>query len=86
MKIIKKELKGSEFKEWFNTFTIDGKAPKPGQVWKSENMANSLKELADSECLSFYEGDIADKIHRFSKEYGGFISKEDLKKIISQNG
>ncbi len=49
-------------------------------------MANSLKELADSECLSFYEGDIADKIHRFSKEYGGFISKEDLKKIISQNG
>ncbi|NMB07572.1 MAG: gamma-glutamyltransferase family protein [Tissierellia bacterium] len=75
----KKELKGSEFKEWFNTFTIDGKAPKPGQVWKSENMANSLKELADSECLSFYEGDIADKIHRFSKEYGGFISKEDLK-------
>lgn len=75
----KKELKGSEFDEWFKTFSIGGEAPKAGQVWKSENMGNSLQELADSECLSFYEGDIADKIDRFSKEYGGFISREDLK-------
>lgn len=75
----KRELKGPEFEEWFKNFTINGKAPKAGDIWKSKEMANTLKEIADSKGLSFYEGDIADKIHRFSKEYGGFISKEDLK-------
>ena len=75
----KKELKGSEFDEWFKNFSINGEPPRPGQIWKSEDLGNTLRELADSECLSFYEGDIAEKIHKFFKEHGGFISKEDLK-------
>lgn len=74
----KKDLKGAEFEELFKTFTIDGETPKAGQVWKSEDMARSLEELAESDCLSFYEGDIAEKIHKFSQQYEGFISKEDL--------
>jgi gamma-glutamyltranspeptidase/glutathione hydrolase len=77
-KIYKKELKGLEFEEWFKTFTIDGKPPKPGEIWKSEELSKTLEELAVSECLSFYEGDIADRIDKFSKKHGGFISKKDL--------
>ena len=73
------ELKGREFEEWFKHFSINGKPPRPGQVWKSKNMGNTLMEIAESEGLSFYEGDIANRIDKFSKEYGGFISKKDLK-------
>lgn len=75
----RKELKGGEFEELFKTFTIDGETPRAGQVWKSKEMATSLQEISDSEGLAFYEGDIAEKIHNFSKKYNGFISKEDLK-------
>ncbi len=59
---------------------MDNRPPEPGDIWKSREMADSLKEIAASKGLSFYEGDIADKIYKFSKEYGGgFISKEDLR-------
>ncbi len=78
-KLYKKQLKGREFDEWFNTFSIEGRAPKPGEIWVSKELSYTLEELAQSKCLSFYEGDIADKIDKFSKEYGGFITKEDLK-------
>ncbi len=74
----KNKLKGEEFKHWFDTFTIDGKAPKAGQMWRNRDIANTLEELGKTNCMSFYEGDIAEKIHKFSKEYGGYIRKNDL--------
>ena len=74
----KKILKGEEYKEWFKTFTIDGKPPKPGSLWRSRKMGRTLIELGESECLSFYEGDIAEKIDKFSKKYNGYLNKEDL--------
>ena len=74
----KKILKGEEYKEWFQTFTIDGKPPKPGSLWRSRKMGRTLIELGESECLSFYEGDIAEKIDKFSKKYNGYLNKEDL--------
>jgi gamma-glutamyltranspeptidase/glutathione hydrolase len=77
-KLYKDKLKGAEFDEWFDTFSIDGRAPEPGEIWSSKNLSRTLEELADSQCLSFYEGDIADRIDEFFKQYGGFISKKDL--------
>lgn len=83
-KVYKRELKGAEFDQWFKTFTIDGRPPKPGEVWKSKDLSKTLQELAETECLSFYEGEIADRIDKFSKQYGGFISKKDLKSYRSE--
>lgn len=71
-------LKGEEFKHWFETFAPSGKAPEVGEIWRNEDMASTLQELADTECLSFYEGDLADKIDRFFKKHGGYLRKEDL--------
>lgn len=78
-KLYRKQLKGREFDEWFDTFLIEGRAPEPGDIWYSKKLASTLEELAQSQCISFYEGDIADKIDKYSREYGGFISKDDLK-------
>lgn len=75
----RKQLKGKEFEEWFNTFSIGGRAPEPGEIWSSKELSSTLEELAQSQCLSFYEGDIADKIDKYSREHGGFIKKDDLK-------
>ena len=51
---LKQELSGSEYDEFFKVFTIDGEYPKPGQVWSSKDMADSLKKIARSKSDEFY--------------------------------
>ncbi|MFT5635302.1 MAG: gamma-glutamyltranspeptidase/glutathione hydrolase [Cognaticolwellia sp.] len=63
------------FKE---TFTIDGKAPRKGQIFRNPELANTLSLLAEQGRDAFYQGEIADKIDAFMKANGGYISSEDL--------
>ena len=81
---LKRDLEGEEYDEFFKHFTIDGKAPKAGQIWKSDEMAESLEKIARSKARDFYEGDIAKKIVELSDEYNGFISLEDLKEYKAE--
>ncbi len=74
----KQVLKGDEFKHWFETFAPEGRAPAIGEVWSSKGHAETLRKIADTKADAFYNGEIADKIDSFSKEYGGFIRKSDL--------
>lgn len=73
-----------EFKEWFQTFAPKGRAPFAGEVWKNPLQAQTLKELAKTECESFYRGEIADKIAAFSEKYRGNITKNDLEKYYPE--
>jgi gamma-glutamyltranspeptidase / glutathione hydrolase len=74
----KSNLKGDEFKHWFETFAPNGKAPQAGDVWKSKGHAQTLRLIAETNGEAFYQGELADKIAEFSREYDGFITKEDL--------
>ncbi|TLS38650.1 gamma-glutamyltransferase family protein [Pseudalkalibacillus caeni] len=74
----KEILSGAEFDSWFETFAPDGKAPEIGGIWKSPGHAVTLRSIAESNAESFYQGELAEKIEQFSKEYNGFITKEDL--------
>jgi len=60
------------------TFLINGKAPKPGQMYANQNMANSLKLVAEGGRKAFYEGPIAEEIVRYATESGGFLSMADF--------
>lgn len=71
-------LLGSEFQPWFDTFTSNGKVPKAGEMWFSPDHAKTLNLIAETKAEAFYEGELADKIDKFSREHGGFIRKEDL--------
>ncbi len=71
-------LNENEFKHWFETFAPDGRAPEVGEVWKSKGHAETLREIGETNASSFYKGAIADKIASFSKEYNGYLTKEDL--------
>ncbi|MFZ3590432.1 gamma-glutamyltransferase family protein [Bacillus sp. DJP31] len=74
-----KELfKGDEYKGWFDTFSLDGRAPEIGDVWKSPGHASTLRSIAETNAESFYRGELAERIDQFSKENGGFLSAEDL--------
>ncbi|TCP28887.1 gamma-glutamyltransferase 2 [Scopulibacillus darangshiensis] len=71
-------LKGSEFDSWFKTFAPHGRAPEVGEVWTSPDHAATLRSIAETNGESFYRGELADKIARFSQQYGGYLTGDDL--------
>jgi len=60
------------------TFTINGKGPKKGQIFKNPELANTLSQIAKGGRDAFYKGGIAIKIDGFMKENGGYIRYQDL--------
>jgi gamma-glutamyltranspeptidase / glutathione hydrolase len=71
-------LQGEEFREWFRVFTPEGRAPRPGEIWRSPDHARSLSAIAESGARAFYEGELADRIDEAARKTGGMIRKEDL--------
>ena len=59
-------------------FTIDGRAPRTGEVFKNPHLARTLERVAKGGRDAFYRGDIAREIDAYMKENGGFLSYEDL--------
>ncbi len=60
------------------TYTIDGKVPQKGDVFKNPYLANTYKKIAREGKDAFYKGDLAKTISTFIKDQGGFLSYEDL--------
>lgn len=71
-------LQGSEFKNWFETFAPEGRAPAAGEIWRSEHHAETLERIAATGARDFYEGKTADMILSAVKATGGYICAEDL--------
>tara|TARA_R110001606_G_scaffold21511_9_gene75563 strand:+ start:4298 stop:5863 length:1566 start_codon:yes stop_codon:yes gene_type:complete len=68
-----------EFTPWFTHFAPNGQAPKAGDVWRSPDMAKTLRDIASSNGDAFYQGNLADAMDAFSRQHGSFLRKEDLK-------
>jgi gamma-glutamyltranspeptidase/glutathione hydrolase len=59
-------------------FTIDGRAPATGELWRNPNLANTLEAIARGGRDAFYKGDIARVIGDYFKANEGFLSFEDM--------
>ncbi len=59
-------------------FTIDGRAPREGEMWRNPHLAATLEAIAKGGRDAFYRGDIARRIDAYMKENGGFLSYDDL--------
>lgn len=69
----------NEFKNNFmETFSIHGRAPRAGEIWKSEYQAATLQRLKDAGVKDFYQGQIAEKFIDYSEETGGYFQASDL--------
>jgi len=66
------------------TFTIRGKAPRKGEIFKNLDLANSLSLIANKGRDVFYKGEIAKKIDSFMRKNGGYIRYKDLASHHSQ--
>lgn len=68
----------AEYPGFLEQFTIDGRAPVKGEVWKNPHLADTMEKIAEGGRDAFYNGDIARVIDAYMKENGGFLSYEDL--------
>jgi gamma-glutamyltranspeptidase / glutathione hydrolase len=69
---------GEEFSSWFEHFAPQGRAPRPGEIWRSTDMAATLRRIADSRTEAFYRGELAEQIEAFMQRHGGFLGQADL--------
>ncbi|WP_346265079.1 gamma-glutamyltransferase family protein [Peptoniphilus catoniae] len=66
------------YKGFFDTFTINGRAPYSGEVVKLKDLAESLREIVKTNGESFYRGKLAKAISDYVREKGGLLTTEDL--------
>ncbi len=58
--------------------TIQGRAPKPGELFRNPGLAHSLQVVAEGGKPAFYEGAMAEAIARTVQEAGGCLDISDL--------
>lgn len=64
---------------WWKSFMKpDGTPYRAGDIFRWEEYARTLEELADTNCESYYRGPIMEKIVAFSRETGGLFCEEDF--------
>ena len=68
----------SEYPGFVEQMTIDGRAPRVGELWKNPNLANTLERIANEGRDAFYKGDIARVIGSYMLENEGFLSYQDM--------
>lgn len=64
--------------DFVGTFTLNGKAPAKGQLFKNPALANTYKALAKGGRDAFYKGEIAVAIDRFMRANGGYLRFADF--------
>ncbi len=73
---LKSSLNGHEL-------TIDGRAPKAGEIFRNAGLAKTLSVIARENKRGFYQGQIAESIVSVIQEAGGCLSEEDLASHVS---
>lgn len=63
---------------FLETFTVDGRAPREGEMWRNPALAATLEIIGDEGRDVFYRGDLARVIAGTVQDAGGFLSYDDL--------
>jgi gamma-glutamyltranspeptidase / glutathione hydrolase len=63
--------------------TIDGRAPKPGEIFRNLGLAHTLRKIAEGGKRAFYQGEIAEAITNVVQLAGGCLSVDDLASHVS---
>jgi gamma-glutamyltranspeptidase/glutathione hydrolase len=66
------------------TFTIDGRGPEKGEIFKNPDLGNTFRLLADQGRDAFYRGEIAEAIDAWMRENDGYLRYEDFDQHTSE--
>ena len=76
--VYRRALQEDVFTPWFDVFTRKGQAPRPGEMWRSPQHADSLRRIAVTGAEDFYRGELAERIASWARQNGGFLTEDDL--------
>jgi gamma-glutamyltranspeptidase/glutathione hydrolase len=76
-------LVGEEYAEFDRVFTVDGRAPRPGQRWRNPDAAGTLRRIAATGAEDFYRGRIAAALDAHAARTGGLLTGDDLDRHAS---
>ena len=68
----------SKYPGFSDTFTLDGRAPQKGEMFRNPRLAKTLRTLATDGRDAFYRGEIAKKIVDYMQANGGFLTMRDF--------
>ena len=68
----------SEFPDLAALYMPGGNAPKYGDIFKCDALANLLGTIAKGGADAFYKGDVADQFVAYSQKVGGKLTKRDF--------
>lgn len=74
----RREVSGLEHDHFFQTWCPNGRIPEVGELFRLPEHARTLQRIGETDAREMYEGEIADVIDQFSRQYGGYIRKRDL--------
>jgi gamma-glutamyltranspeptidase/glutathione hydrolase len=61
-----------------SNYLLDGRAPRPGEIFRQKNLARTFRTLARGGRDAFYKGEIARAIVNYCEKNGGFLSMRDF--------
>jgi len=74
-----KSVNAKKFPSLGKVYAPDGRIPRFGDIFKNPDMAGFFEIIAEGGAKAFYEGEVAERIVRFSQSNGGRFSMRDFK-------
>lgn len=70
---------GDMFDPWYEMFAPNKIAPKVGDIWSNQDMAQTLRTIGQTNAEDFYSGELANQMVSFVQAKGGYLTLDDLK-------
>ena len=67
-----------QYPNFADTFMPGGRAPRKGEVFRNPLLANTLGAIAEGGRDAFYQGEIAQRIEKYMRANGGYLTAADL--------
>jgi gamma-glutamyltranspeptidase / glutathione hydrolase len=67
-----------QYPNYAETFMPGGRAPRKGEVFRNEMLANTLDAIAQDGRDAFYKASIAQRIEKYMRANGGYLTAADL--------
>ncbi len=71
-------------REAAEAYLVDGRAPRPGEIFRQPDLARTLRGIAEGGAEYFYRGEVAEKFVRCSTKLGGAFSPRDMEEHASE--
>ena len=71
-------LRLGDYPGFAEVFLPNGRAPRAGEVFRNQRLADTYRQIAAGGRDVFYRGDVARGIHRYMAGQGGLLSYDDL--------